>query len=573
MKFPEAFIDELKARFRLSDYIGRTVALKRAGKEHVGLSPFNREKTPSFYVNDEKGQFFDFSSGKNGDLIDWLTKHEGMTFVDAVTRLAQEAGLPLPERDERSAEAERRRRTLEGWLGEARALFQDELRASGGAGARAYLEGRGLTPEDWDRFGIGYAPPGSAWLREALARRGAPPGELVAAGLLINPDDGRPPYDRYRNRIMFPIWDAAGRIISFGGRALDPNARAKYLNGPDTELFDKGRNLYGLNLAKPILAAGPGPLVVAEGYMDVIACLRAGIASCAPMGTALTDAQLELMWRHHPEPTLCFDGDAAGQRAVNRAIDMAVPKIRAGRSLQFSIVVGGKDPDQVLREQGPDALRSQLASATPLAEAIFRREVAAGPLDTPERRAALRERLRKIVGAIGDRDLAREYGETFRSKLGALRQRPASAQPAAATSLEAARSLREAVPPVRAALAYWLVKDPSRAFDVIEDMDLGHPALKPLVDAVLDWALAGGGDDESLARHLNAQGLGPLLATLADPGGLLADPKAWMSAYLRLYDYLRLERAVQETKARLTPANMTHFLALKAQRDAAKKAL
>ena len=313
MKFPDAFLDQVKGHFRLSDYIGRRIELKRQGREFVGLSPFNREKTPSFCVNDEKAFWCDFSSGKTGDIFDFIAETEGMSFVEAVKALAQEAGIPVPERDARTAAVDRRRKQLQDILEEAQRLFVENLRGPHGREARQYLLNRGLAPEDCERFGVGYAMNGNTYLRDRLCiDLSLDQADVLAAGLLATADDRRPPYDRYRHRITFPIRDVSGRLISFGGRALDPNARAKYLNGPDTELFDKGRNLYGLDMSRKLLAAGPGPLLVTEGYMDVIACLRAGIAACAPMGTSLTEAQLELMWRHHPEPTLCFDGDAAG---------------------------------------------------------------------------------------------------------------------------------------------------------------------------------------------------------------------------------------------------------------------
>ena len=317
MRVDERFLDEIKSRLRPSDVIGRTVKLRKQGREYVGLSPFNKEKTPSFYVNDEKGQFFDFSSGKNGDLITFLQETERLTFMEAVERLAAEAGVPMPAPDPQSAEQERQRQGLSDWMEAAAQWFEGALRRPEGKEARAYLDRRGLPESEWARFRLGFSPGGRTALKDYLVTKGAKPGELIEAGLLIAPEEGGAPYDRFRDRIIFPIADHRGRILSFGGRAMDPQARAKYLNGPESPLFHKGRTLYGIGEARKILGAAPSgenpPLVVVEGYMDAIACHRAGVAAVAPLGTALTEEQMEMLWRLHPEPTLCFDGDRAGR--------------------------------------------------------------------------------------------------------------------------------------------------------------------------------------------------------------------------------------------------------------------
>src|SRR5436190_2739643 len=358
-------MDEIKSRVRLSDFIGRTVKLRRQGREFVGLSPFTKEKSPSFFVNDDKGFYHCFSSGKHGDLISFLQETERLSFPEAVERLASEAGVPMPAVDPRGIEEEKKRLSLAEWLETAAKWFEAELRRPVGAEARAYLVKRGLPESEWGRFRIGYAPPGRTALKDYLIAKGAQPGEAVETGLLIAPEDGGAPYDRFRERIIFPIADARGRLLSFGGRALNPEAKAKYLNGPDTALFDKGRTLYGLAEARKILAAAEpsaaAPLVVVEGYMDVIACQRASVAAVAPMGTALTEEQMELLWRFHPEPTLCCDGDQAGRRAAGRAIERALPQLKAGRSLRFAMVSGGTDPQGVLREHGPGAVKAQVS--------------------------------------------------------------------------------------------------------------------------------------------------------------------------------------------------------------------
>lgn len=407
-RFSDAFLEELKDRTRLSDLIGATVALKRAGREMVGLSPFAKEKSPSFYVNDDKRFWHCFSSGKSGDVISWLVEVQRMTFTEAVERLAADAGAPLPAPDPRQARRDERRGALADWLEVAARWYQTRLRGHDGAAARAYLERRGLSSDDWARFGLGYAPDDRTALKDHLISKGAMPGDLVACGLLVAPEDGGSPYDRFRGRLMFPIQDARGRVVSFGGRALAAQ-RAKYLNGPETDLFHKGRVLYGLAGARELLRVAGRPLVVVEGYMDVIACQRADVPAVAAMGTALTEDQMEILWRLHPEPTLCFDADAAGERARGAAIERALPLLRPGRSFGFATVVGGKDPDDVLRDQGAEALRAQLAAATPFVQVLFARARDAGPIDTPERLAALKAVLRAALAAMTDRDLADAY--------------------------------------------------------------------------------------------------------------------------------------------------------------------
>ena len=502
-RFDEHFLEEIKSRLRPSDVIGRTVKLRKQGREYVGLSPFQKEKTPSFYVNDDKGMFFDFSSNKTGDLITFLQETERLSFSEAVERLAAEAGVPLPAVDPRGAEQEKVRQGLAEWLELAAQWFEGELKRPAGRDARAYLEGRGLPEKEWARFRIGFSPAkskdgGRTALKDYLVAKGARPGELVEAGLLIAPEDNAAPYDRFRDRIIFPIADVRGRVVSFGGRAMDPQARAKYLNGPETPVFHKGHQLYGLSEARKIIAAAKAdeapPLVVVEGYMDVIACQRAGVAGVAAMGTALGEDQMEVLWRHHPEPTICLDGDRAGRAAMARVLDRALPLLKPGRSLRFAVVEGGKDPDDVLREQGEAVLKAQLARTTPFAEALFIRERDAEPLDTPERKTALKVRLRKLAATIADPDLAGAYKEDLLARYEALwptrqpvytvgaaaremsrarwdqggRNRKPAPGGATAEAKDAAERMRHAPKALSAALAMAAVNDPSVMDDAIE---------------------------------------------------------------------------------------------------------
>ena len=611
MKFDERFLDELKSRLRLSDVIGKTVKLRRQGREFVGLSPFNKEKSPSFFVNDEKGFFHDFSSGKHGDLIGFLQETERLSFVEAVERLAAEAGMALPEVDPHAAEQDRRRQGLTDWLENAAAWFEAQLRRPVGADARAYLARRDLPESDWGRFRLGFAPGGRSALKDYLVTKGARPAELVETGLLIAPEDGGAPYDRFRDRIIFPITDGRGRIVSFGGRAMDPQARAKYLNGPDTDLFDKGRVLYGLPEARRLLhAGGDEALVVVEGYMDVIACQRAGVAAVAAMGTALTESQMEMLWRLHPEPTLCFDGDRAGRQAASRAMDRALPLLKAGRSFRFAIVTGGKDPDDVLREQGAAALKAQLAQTTPFVEALFTRERDAEPLDTPERRAGLRQRLRAAAALIADKDLAGAYREDLLGRLDAQTAREPAAPfqpgrpggrggfagrpafPAAPTEAgrAAARRLAGGLEPTAAALAAYALRDPQVLDDHLEALEswgFGDQALAGMTGEIIRLRLeADHLDSEALARHLAARGYSAQLNDIdqaAPKSGapflksdvtLAAARSQWSHALSVQNRLAALEVALNAAKQDLAGgSDVASLMALKTERDALRRAV
>ena len=607
VRYDERLLDEIKSRLRLSDVIGRTVKLRRQGREYVGLSPFTKEKTPSFYVNDDKGHFFDFSSGKNGDLITFLQETERLSFPEAVERLASEAGVALPEQDPRGAEEDKKRQGLSDWLAAAASWFEGELRRPGGREARAYLERRGLGQEDWTRFHLGYAPAERTRLKDYLVPKGAQPAELVDSGLLIAPEDGGAPYDRFRERIIFPILDGRGRVVSFGGRALDAEARAKYLNGPETSLFHKGRVLYGLPEARKLLHSGGegAPLVVVEGYMDVIACQRSGIAAAAPLGTALTEEQMELLWRLHPEPTLCFDGDAAGQRAASRAIDRALPLLKPGKSFRFALLSGGKDADDVLRSQGPGALKAQLSQGTPLVEALFARERNLEPIETPERRMALRGRLRQAANAIQDKELASAYREDLLKRFDeTFPPQAARAQGrgpytngrfgvpplATAEAKAAAKRLARALDPTAAAIAKGALDDPARLDGHLEELEaigLGDPALEELAREIIRLRLEGDVlDTEPLARHLAEKGFGGLLSEVdkaaARSGAPFLNPDLPLAAARTLWSHVfesmtrmaALESALGSAKEDLVDTSgMARMMRLKAERDALKRAI
>jgi len=421
---PDGFKDEIKARIRPSELIGRTVALKRQGREFVGLSPFKKERTPSFFVNDEKGFYHCFASQEHGDIFTWLQKTQGLSFMEAIEALAQEAGLEVPRMEQRDPKQEEHRKTLLDWIALAQDYFTRALFAPEGEEARIYLERRGLSRSDMERFGLGFAPDSRRGLTRGLIQKGATAQELSDAGLSILPDDGGEPYDRFRGRVMFPIKDARDRLVAFGGRAMSKEVRAKYLNSPETELFHKGSLLYRYPEARAfahdpkVRAKG---LIVAEGYMDVIAFARAGLGrAVAPLGTALTENQLRLLWRAGPEPVVCLDGDAAGTRAAALAAERALELLEPGRTLRFVFLPDGQDPDDLLREEGPQALKDAISDAKPLIDVLWRREVELEPLDDPDRRAGFRKRLKGLVAKIKDPDIKAEYRAELDQRIEAL---------------------------------------------------------------------------------------------------------------------------------------------------------
>ncbi|MEQ8406326.1 MAG: DNA primase [Oceanicaulis sp.] len=545
MAIPDGFIDEIKARIRPSDLIGRTVALKRQGREFAGLSPFKKERTPSFFVNDEKGFYHCFASQEHGDIFTWLQKTQGLSFMEAVEALAAEAGLDVPKSEQRSPEAEAQRKSLFEWIEAAQAWFVRQLQSPAGEEARGYLERRGLTPKDMERFGLGFAPDSRRGLTSALRQKGAKADELVQAGLIIQPDDGGEPYDRFRGRVMFPITDARGRLVAFGGRALSKEARAKYLNSPETPLFHKGSILYRYFDARAF-ASDPKVkakgLIVAEGYMDVIAFARAGLGhAVAPLGTALTESQIRLLWRAGPEPVVCLDGDAAGTRAAALAAERALPLLEPGKTLRFVFLDDGADPDDLLRDKGPQALKDAVGAPRPLIDVIWEREVAAEPLDDPDRRAGFRKRLRALAAKIEDPDVKAEYRAELDARMETLfaRAQPARAQrggyrqgaggygggygrgkfappPRPTGELLKSRKQRHAHPLARQ-LLLGVIEYPEIAENEAETLaETPFGPLDSLRDAILDACLDGDSVlDGGLRDALIRRGYGPELARLS----------------------------------------------------------
>ena len=402
------WLDELRARVTLSSVVMRTTKLQRAGREWKACCPFHNEKTPSFTVSDEKGFYHCFGCGAHGDVIRWMTDQRGLAFMDAVKELASEAGLEVPQPDPREAERAERRATLHDVMAAAQEWFENNLLSDEGAKAREYLKQRGIDATTARKFGFGLAPDDRNAMKRALGQ--FDDAMLAETGLRIEVE-GKEPYDRFRGRLMLPIHDVRGRIVAFGGRILDgANKDApKYLNSPDTPLFDKGRTLYNLNRAGPV-SRQSGRIVVVEGYMDVIALAVAGIEDAvAPMGTALTEQQIELLWRLVETPILCFDGDAAGQRAAFRAATRALPLLRPGHSLAFVTLPAGLDPDDLLKQQGRGAMDRLLDSPQSLLDTLWRHEHEAQPLNSPEDKAGLKQRLIDHTETIQHPDIRSLY--------------------------------------------------------------------------------------------------------------------------------------------------------------------
>lgn len=523
MSLPPGFLDELRNRVPISRIVGRKVTwdLRRSNQakgDWWAPCPFHGEKTASFHVDDQKGFYYCFGCHAKGDALSFLREAEGMGFMEAVAVMASEAGLPMPERSPREQAQTDRRSQLVEVMDRALRWFRLQLQSGAGGAARDYLTRRGLDGAALDRFEIGFAPDLRQGLLRHLTEAGVPERLVVEAGLAARPDDGGAPYDRFRGRIIFPIRDARGRCISFGGRAMDPNARAKYLNGPETALFDKGRNLYNLGPARAAVAKGQ-PLVVAEGYMDVIALVLAGFeGAVAPLGTAITEDQLRLMWRVSPEPVITLDGDAAGQRAAMRLVDMALPLAGPGQALRFAVMPGGQDPDDLIRAGGAGAMRAVLDQAQPLVELLWRRETEGRVFDSPERRAALDRALADAVAQIPDPATREHYSRELKNRRWTL-----FAPPRNPRGRFARRDAPK--PPLAETRASSLVAADAGEL-LIEAMILAlcatHPELIARVEARLERLEPADPDRAALVHDLlagtsSAQGRAALDSIMADP--------------------------------------------------------
>ncbi len=536
MRFSDAFLRQIRDRVSIADYAGRRLTWNKqktrpSAGDYWACCPFHQEKSASFHVLDGKGIFNCFGCGEKGDLFTLAMKLEGLSFPEAVEQMAERAGMALPKDDfEDKGETDRRKR-LHQLLARAAKLYRDALRSSGGAEARKYLQGRGLGPDEWERFGIGLAPDEWTWALDKLKAESFTLEEIAAAGVAREGEEGRRAIDTFRNRITFEITDSTGKVIGFGGRALAKDAKAKYINSPETPLYSKSRVLYRLKQARELMAkTKANGLVVGEGYLDVIAFERAGIAAVAPCGTALTDEQLQLLWRSGGEPVLCFDGDSAGKRAADRALDLALPHLGPTRTVRIAHAPAGEDPDDIFRRAGATALAELIAAATPASDAVFEREKTKHGLATPEARAAFQAALKDAANKIADPDTRRAYFSELMSRANAaLRaQRPAYPPPGSAPYQRGAKGpapvtaeLKAMAParprPAAEAFLRAAIDDPSmlaRFSDWIDRLAIADPDLAAIRAALVSLSEGQDGaettgptiDREALSLHLTRLG-------------------------------------------------------------------
>ncbi len=417
MVFTPQFLDELKYRFTLSDVVGRTVKLVRRGREHTGLCPFHSEKTPSFTVNDQKGFYHCFGCGEHGTIIDFVMKTQGLSFPETIEDLAGQVGMDVPRPSREDVERQKERASLSEVMEAVVSWYEAQFIGAAGKAAWNYVKGRGLSEATIKKFRIGYAPDNRSALKEAMQARGIHEDQLIETGMLINPEDGGKSYDRFRGRVMFPISDRRGRVIAFGGRALSSDVRAKYLNSPETSLFHKGATLYNWANARAA-SYDEGQVLVVEGYMDVIALAEVGINhAVAPLGTALTEEQIAHLWQMADEPILSFDGDKAGIGAAHRALDRALPMLRAGKSLRFVILPDGDDPDTLVMAKGRGAMDQLCDTATPLVDMLWQELTVGVNTDTPERRAGFEKKVFMRLADIQDENVKKLYQREFRQRI------------------------------------------------------------------------------------------------------------------------------------------------------------
>ena len=584
MRLPDSFLEELRARTPLAALVGRRVKLARSGRNWTGCCPFHAEKTPSFYLYEDG--YHCFGCGAHGDAISFVMQSQGASFMDAVEALAGEAGLAIPKPSAEAAQAEQRRHDLHSILQAAAAHYQRALHTPQGASALAYLRRRGLTDATIARFGLGWAGEGRGALAQALAADGITPARLMEAGLLRPGEDGAPRGELFFNRVMFPIRDRRGRVISFGGRTLG-DGQPKYVNGPETAVFSKRRTLFGLDFAREA-AQQKQPVIAVEGYTDVIALHQAGFTGAvAPLGTALTEDQLDLLWQLSPAPVLCFDGDAAGARAAARAADIALPRLAPDRTIRIATLPTGEDPDTLIRTQGAARMQAVLDGANPIAVALFDLLREAAPVVSPEQRAAFRARLVAACARMTDRGLAQEYRRDLLDRYFAAFRRGAPAQQRS-TRPRADRPVatREGTDLERMrTLTAILLRHPHLAHK-LEDA-LSHLVLPPpshrLTQAVLAYADAADHlDFNGLIAHLSsldlvddvAWALGDLPCPSPAYAGAFAAASEAEAGWWHLYGLMRgglleaeIAHAAQRWRSDPTPAHQQRWIALCAAQD------
>lgn len=556
MRFSQQFLDELRDRVTISEVIGRRVTWDRkktnTGRgDYWACCPFHGEKSPSFHCEDRKGRYHCFGCGVSGDHFRFLMELDGLPFNEAVQQIADIAGVPLPAPDPESERRERERHNLFDVMELATGFFQGQLQSAAGAKARAYLRDRGLSGRTIEAFRLGFAPDSRNALKEFLVSKGVGKDEIEACGLVVHGPDIPVSYDRFRDRIMFPILSSREKVIAFGGRALSPDAPAKYLNSNETELFSKGQVLFNFARARRAVSTtdGSGTVIVVEGYMDVIALAQAGVENAvAPLGTALTENQLQLLWKMAPVPVLCFDGDGAGMRAASRAVDLALPALQPGQSLRIALLPDGKDPDDLVKVEGRAPFDKVISEARALADMVWLRETSGTAFDTPEKRAELEARLKQITQVIGDENVRRHYQQDMRDRLytffrpanqqggdgrrpfsqrgpqqGKLQSPPGPGRSSPVSDRLARSGLvagYASLPSLReSALALTVVNHPALFFedyDALRQIEFENRDMRRFWQAVMSVAAASGPEltREELLTALETQGFDAMLASL-----------------------------------------------------------
>ncbi len=604
MSIPPRFIDDLRDRLSLSEIVGKRVKLTRSNREYKGCCPFHHEKTPSFYVNDEKQFYHCFGCGAHGDAVGFVMQSDNLSFIEAVQSLAALAGMQVPEQSPREIEKARIEKSLHSLLEETCQWFEARLREGRNHEVLEYLTKRGLSEETISSFRLGYAPENDQELRKFLKEKGYTDAQMIEASVLRPSQTGREPYGFFRDRVMFPVADSRGRVVAFSGRVLpehirplrDPNKKPpKYINSTDTPLFHKGRMLYAQQHARA--AANDHTLVVVEGQMDVIACHQAGVkGAVAPLGTALTEEQISVLWKMIPherkEPVLCFDGDNAGYRAAVRAAERVLPLLKANQSVRIAFLPEGEDPDTFISSRGLDAFKSKLANSLTLLDFLWAHHTTGQDFASPEMRAGLSGLLDGLAAKIQDGQVQYHYKQAFRDKTrklfggSAFQPKKGGKAQAAAVTLPPIRKHADLIPQIMVAA---IINHPQLYAHFSDHLLQLHPEdgdTSRVFEALLDF-LSGADtetlDREALSSHLNGAGLGDIVLKLTHERVYMhagfcrpdADPETALQGFKDLWgnwENSRLAEDIASARAifrlSMTPENESRIMALQhLQRD------
>lgn len=608
MSIPPRFVEDLRDRLTLSEIVGRKVKLARSGREFKGCCPFHHEKTPSFYVNDEKQFYHCFGCGAHGDAVGFVMQNDNLSFIEAVGSLAAQAGMQVPQQSPQEIEKAKTEKSLHSLLEDTCKWFEDRLREGKNREVLEYLTKRGLSEETISGFRLGYAPADDQSLRKFLKDKGYTDAQMIESSVLRPSQSGREPYGFFRDRVMFPVADMRGRIVAFSGRVLpehirplkDPTKKPpKYINSTDTPLFHKGRMLYAQQHARA--AAPDHTLVVVEGQMDVIACNQAGLkGAVAPLGTALTEDQISVLWKMIPherkEPVLCFDGDNAGYRAAVRAADRVLPLLKSNQSVKFAFLPEGEDPDTFISSRGLDSFQAKLSNSLSLLDFLWTHHTASQDFSSPEMRAGLAALLDGLAAKIQDSQVQYHYKQAFRDKTRQLffsfnkpdtgkSNFPKKPKPVT-VSLPPIRKKQDFVPQIVMAAVLNHPFLYAHFSDHLLQLPMEDAELGRLFEVLLDYLSNEDTetlDKQVLSRHLDTVGLADIAMKLTHERVYLhagfcrpdANPETALQGLKDLWDNWersRLAEDIQSARAvfrlSMTPENESRMLALQhLQRD------